>query len=117
MMKRPGLLAHVVLPLALAASDGGRPAAADPAPPAAAKSAGVRPRPRAPRLAPSGGRVAPARGAPVRTYEFTADVLDGSRVRPDGSTLFGLRGAQHSNLIELRGDFLPEITRSAEDLP
>jgi hypothetical protein len=53
----------------------------------------------------------------MRTFDFEGDAIDGSRIAPDGFTLFGLPRAQaHGSLIRLRGDFLPEITRSAEDL-
>jgi len=93
-----------ILALAVALAAAPAPAAADPAPRATApKRTGV---PHAPR-----------RKVPIRTYSFTGDALDGSRVRPDGSTLFGLRGARHSSLIELRGDFLREMARTAERVP
>jgi len=57
------------------------------------------------------------RKPPVKNYDFLGDTLDGARIAPDGSTLFGLRGARHTNLIHLREHFLPEITRTAERLP
>lgn len=53
---------------------------------------------------------------PVKDFDFTGDNIDGRRQLPDGTTLFGLPSARHGSLIQLRGDFLPEITRAAERL-
>jgi hypothetical protein len=64
-------------------------------------------------------REKPTRSAPpkrTRTYDFEADVIDSRRVKPDGTTLFGLTAARHRNLIRLRGDFVREIVRSADRL-
>ena len=58
----------------------------------------------------------PAPAKPVKSYDFTGDDIDGQRIRPDGTTLFGLRRVPHGSLIQLRGDFIPEIARSAEKL-
>lgn len=49
-------------------------------------------------------------------FDFTGDNIDGDRIHPDGTTIFGLRTARHGSLIELRGDFLHEIVKSAERL-
>ncbi len=83
--------------------------AADPAP----RRAGP------PRKGPAPARRAapPARKLPVKTYDFTADAIDGERILPDGVTVFGLRGARFPSLIDVRGDFLHEVTRSADRLP
>ena len=49
-------------------------------------------------------------------FDFTGDNIDGDRIRPDGTTIFGLRTARHGSLIKLRGDFLREIVKSGERL-
>jgi len=49
-------------------------------------------------------------------FDFTGDNIDGDRIRPDGTTIFGLRSARHGSLIRLRGDFLREIVKSGERL-
>jgi hypothetical protein len=90
----------VALLLALSLS----PAAADP---------GRTPPRRAPAPAPA---PAPVPQRPARNYDFTGDRLDGSRVQPDGTTIFGLRDARQPSLIRLRGDFVREIARSAEQV-
>ena len=49
-------------------------------------------------------------------FDFTGDNIDGDRIRPDGTTIFGLRAARHGSLIRLRGDFLREIVKTGERL-
>ena len=49
-------------------------------------------------------------------FDFTGDNIDGDRIRPDGTTIFGLRATRHGSLIKLRGDFLREIVKSGERL-
>ena len=49
-------------------------------------------------------------------FDFTGDNIDGDRIRPDGTTIFGLRTARHGSLIRLRGDFLREIVKTGERL-
>ena len=68
------------------------------------------------RSAMPNGTVTPltASAKPIRTYEFVPDQVDGDRIRPDGTTIFGLRQVRHGSLIRLRGDFLREIVQSAE---
>jgi len=65
-------------------------------------------------------RAAPARqdAPPKKTkyFDFTGDNIDGTRVLPDGTTIFGLKQARHGSLIKLRGDFVREIVKSAERL-
>jgi hypothetical protein len=51
---------------------------------------------------------------PARSYEFDGDAIDGDRQRPDGTTVFGVKGVKHPSLIRLRPHFLPEILRAAE---
>ena len=53
---------------------------------------------------------------PVKNYDFLGDEIDGDRIMPDGTTVFGLPDARRPSLIRLRGDFVKEITRSAEQL-
>lgn len=65
---------------------------------------------------PSPKKPAAEKPKPVRNYDFLADKIDGDRIQPDGTTLFGLPDARRPSLIRLRGDFVREITRSAEQL-
>lgn len=53
-----------------------------------------------------------------RPCELTieGETIDGSAPSADGSRLSVLRGIGHSSLLRIRRDFLPEITKSAEDL-
>lgn len=86
---------------------------------AAATSAAAQPKPRTARRAPratAAHREAPPPARKVRTYDFEGDAIDGDRVRPDGTTIFGLRAARHGSLIHLRGDFVREIVKTAERL-
>jgi hypothetical protein len=50
----------------------------------------------------------------AKNYDFTADEIDGDRVRPDGTTIFGVQSTRHASLIRLRQHFIPEIVKSAE---
>jgi hypothetical protein len=53
--------------------------------------------------------------APVaKNYDFEGDAIDGARVRPDGTTIFGLEAAGHQRLIRLRHHFMGDIIESAE---
>ncbi len=77
-------------------------------------TAAAQPKPRPARKA------APARQAPAakktKYFDFTGDNIDGDRVLPDGTTIFGLKAARHGSLIKLRGDFVREIVKTAERL-
>lgn len=53
---------------------------------------------------------------PVKSYDFLGDEIDGDRILPDGTTVFGLPDAKRPSLIKLRGHFMKEIARSAEEL-
>ncbi len=112
-MTKPSLLARLSA-LGLAFSLAGIVAGAAPA---AAEPPARRAAPPRPRAAVTPARRAAPRKPPVKTYDFTADAIDGDRIQPDGSTIFGLRGARFPSLIDLRGDFLHEITRSADRVP
>jgi len=88
------------------------PAEADPPP---RRTVPSRPRAEATRPAPQPGPS--AQRPPVKSYDFAADAIDGTRIQPDGTTLFGLRRPRFSSLIDVRGDFLREVVRSADRLP
>ncbi len=49
-------------------------------------------------------------------YDFEADVVEGSFVRPEGEYLDARRAARHSSLIRIRENFVPEMLKSAEDI-
>ena len=98
------VVAAIALPAAIA-----RPAAAQPAAAAKAK----KPRPKA---ATDGTAAQPAGKKKAVYFDFTGDSIDGDRIRPDGTTIFGLRAARHGSLIRLRGDFLREIVKTGERL-
>jgi hypothetical protein len=79
-----------------------------------ATSAAAQPKPRPARRAVPAVEAAPPKK--VRTFDFTGDNIDGSRILPDGTTIFGLKAARHGSLIKLRGDFVREIVKTAERL-
>jgi hypothetical protein len=56
-------------------------------------------------------------GGKVKTYDFSGDTIEGDLVKPEGSTVDARDFAKHSSLINIRKDFIPEIIKSAEDLP
>ena len=53
----------------------------------------------------------------TKVYDFTGDTIEGDLVKPEGSTVDARDFAKHSSLIRIRKDFIPEIIKSAEDLP
>jgi len=55
--------------------------------------------------------------AKVKTYDFSGDTIEGDLVKPEGSTVDARDFAKHSSLINIRTNFIPEIIKSAEDLP
>lgn len=60
-----------------------------------------------------------AKEAPSKTpksFEFEADNIDGDRINPDGTTIFGIPAAKQPSLIRVRSDFISEILKSAENL-
>jgi len=59
---------------------------------------------------------APIAKKKTKNYDFLADDIEASRVRPDGTAIFGLTGVTHKSLISLRADFIGEILKSAEQL-
>ena len=55
-------------------------------------------------------------GGKVKVYDFSGDTIEGDLVKPEGTDLNARDFAQHSSLIRIRKDFIPEIIKSAEDL-
>jgi hypothetical protein len=69
----------------------------------------------------TGRTAAPAAGAAAKpprtkTYEFDADLLEGTLVSPTGEFASARTFAEHGSLIHVRTDFVKEIVKSAEDL-
>ena len=52
----------------------------------------------------------------VKTYDFSGDTLEGSLIKPDGTSVDVRDFGQHDSLIRIRKDFIAEILKSAEDL-
>ena len=76
--------------------------AADP-PPAAAAAAG-------------GGDDANTSYKAKTVYDFEDDMVEGDLQRPDGELVNALKKTEHSSLIEIRKDFIPEMLKSLEDI-
>jgi hypothetical protein len=57
------------------------------------------------------------KGGKVKVYDFSGDTIEGDLVKPEGSTVDARDFAKHSSLIRIRTNFIPEIIKSAEDLP
>ena len=57
------------------------------------------------------------KGGKVKVYDFSGDTIEGDLIKPEGSTVDARDFAKHSSLINIRKDFIPEIIKSAEDLP
>lgn len=49
-------------------------------------------------------------------YDFEDDMVEGDLQRPDGELVDSIRKTQHSSLIEIRKDFIPEMLKSLEDI-
>jgi hypothetical protein len=49
-------------------------------------------------------------------YDFEDDTVEGDLQRPDGELVNSLGKTQHSSLIEIRKDFIPEMLKSLEDV-
>ena len=52
----------------------------------------------------------------VTEYDFEADVVEGSFVRPEGEFFSGNGNQAYGSLIRIREDFVPEMLKSAEDI-
>ena len=73
--------------------------------------------------AEGGGAAAPAGGGEENTtykaktvYDFEDDTVEGDLQRPDGELVSSQKKAEHSSLIEIRKDFIPEMLKSLEDV-
>ncbi len=84
----------------------GKAWAADPAPAAggAAASAG------------GGGDDANTTYKAKTVYDFEDDTVEGDLQRPDGELVSAQKKAEHSSLIEIRKDFIPEMLKTLEDI-
>ncbi len=49
-------------------------------------------------------------------YDFEDDMVEGDLARPDGELVNALKKTEHSSLIEIRKDFIPEMLKSLEDI-
>jgi hypothetical protein len=49
-------------------------------------------------------------------YDFEDDTVEGDLQRPDGELVSSQKKAEHSSLIEIRKDFIPEMLKSLEDV-
>ena len=49
-------------------------------------------------------------------YDFEDDMVEGDLQRPDGELVNALKKTEHSSLIEIRKDFIPEMLKSLEDI-
>jgi len=49
-------------------------------------------------------------------YDFEDDMVEGDLQRPDGELVNSLGKTQHSSLIEIRKDLIPEMLKSLEDV-
>jgi hypothetical protein len=73
--------------------------------------------------APAGGGAAAGGGDDGNTsykaktvYDFEDDMVEGDLQRPDGELVNALKKTEHSSLIEIRKDFIPEMLKSLEDI-
>jgi len=79
---------------------------------------------------PAAGGAAPAAAAPAggggddanttykakTVYDFEDDTVEGDLQRPDGELVSAQKKAEHSSLIEIRKDFIPEMLKTLEDI-
>jgi hypothetical protein len=73
------------------------------------------------KAAAGGGAAAPAGDDNVQykaktVYDFEDDTVEGDLQRPDGELVSSQKKAEHSSLIEIRKDFIPEMLKSLEDV-
>jgi hypothetical protein len=83
----------------------GRALAADPAAGGDAKAA-----------AAGGGDDANTTYKAKTVYDFEDDTVEGDLQRPDGELVSAQKKAEHSSLIEIRKDFIPEMLKTLEDI-
>jgi hypothetical protein len=73
--------------------------------------------PKAPPAAGAGGGDDSNTSYKAKTvYDFEDDMVEGDLARPDGELVNGLKKTEHSSLIEIRKDFIPEMLKSLEDI-
>lgn len=86
----------------------GRALAADPAAGGDDKAAGG--------AAAAGGDDANTTYKAKTVYDFEDDTVEGDLQRPDGELVSAQKKAEHSSLIEIRKDFIPEMLKTLEDI-
>jgi len=70
-----------------------------------------------PAAAPAGGGDEGNTSYKAKTvYDFEDDMVEGDLQRPDGELVNALKKTEHSSLIEIRKDFIPEMLKSLEDI-
>ena len=87
----------------------GRALAADPAAGGDDKAAGGA-------AAAGGGDDANTTYKAKTVYDFEDDTVEGDLQRPDGELVSAQKKADHSSLIEIRKDFIPEMLKTLEDI-
>lgn len=87
----------------------GRALAADPAAGGDEKAAGGA-------AAAGGGDDANTTYKAKTVYDFEDDTVEGDLQRPDGELVSAQKKAEHSSLIEIRKDFIPEMLKTLEDI-
>jgi hypothetical protein len=63
-----------------------------------------------------GGDAGDGGNAKTKSYDFSADNIEGELVKPDGEMVKERKYAEHTSLIRVRADFIREIVKSAEEL-
>lgn len=66
--------------------------------------------------APAGGGDDNVQYKAKTVYDFEDDTVEGDLQRPDGELVSSQKKAEHSSLIEIRKDFIPEMLKSLEDV-
>ena len=66
--------------------------------------------------APAGGGEENVQYKAKTVYDFEDDTVEGDLQRPDGELVSSQKKAEHSSLIEIRKDFIPEMLKSLEDV-
>jgi len=66
--------------------------------------------------APGGGGDDNVQYKAKTVYDFEDDMVEGDLQRPDGELVNSLKKTEHSSLIEIRKDFIPEMLKSLEDV-
>jgi len=54
--------------------------------------------------------------APVRTYDFDPDDVDGESLRPEGSDVGSRPPGRHASMISVRSHFIPQLLKIAVDI-